>query len=1114
MPSPDTVTLTSAPPVTDATQDLLRLSTDLQSLLIADLAAGAKLDALIARITDKVDGPGAVLQVDACAIYIVDETAGLAGDGTATMRAASGYQKHFINQAICHVLPPDGVPDSPSLKEDRLGLTGWVISTGKAFLAKTPAELKQHPHQRGDYDPVQLPEPGNQVGTFLAVPLRNLRGKIIGAMKAERLEPCEPFSVKDQLVLEALARVAGRCIDYVEERDRSADAAITLWAREVIEEAVATEGELDAFLDIVVRVAASATQADSGAIFLIDESKKTLTQRAGWGSQVLRKVVRSYEVPGPEKVAHCLGTRSCSPADCKRVHLSHDERVGLTAWVAATGRQFRARNMDELKEHCHHKGFYDSSNYEKQQECGAWLGVPLQIGGVITGVLKVENVFVRGTVDDRDFSDVQQRRLDLLAHEIALASERLQTQYAKRYVVIHKAMEPIRDMLSGKLDVQKLVKEVVHDTAKLFHAEACALFLKQGNELVQPHWAAYGWATRGPRVRRYQLVADKDIVDRPVTEDQKVGLTVWIAVKREKFTARSNLDLTLHPHHRGTFDRHNFAKGRKCQSFMGIPLLAGGKGKQKELVGVLKVETKTKGKGADKEFAYFNGQEELAFELIANSAAISIQNARLVESGNLADHVLASPNNDAVVEVVHGFLKDHEEGVNSLDSAAAIVDREDSVKARIVRTYAGLLHPAFQLGVLDQLVSDLHGPSKDLLSALTVALKSSRLGDIQTALQRSGPVISRVTAREFFLRELGERYTTVAQRVSDRLAEYDRDPSRRIELRECLNLLKIPEDQLSDLSLLERTMLTRVFGDWSKLIDEAVRVYLEVDSPYITTKPLPADSPLFYGREEIFEWIEAKLFSKTGRGALVLHGGSHTGKTSVLRQLQSGQLGKRIREGRQFPVYPVFLDLQLLGDSTAALMSRMAEEVDKALGGRGLSCTVPPAEEFTKGPRAAFDRTLESAVHAMGGRGKGLVLIMLDEFECLHERVKNKKYEADIFYYLRALMQEDQGVAFILAGHRELEEMDLKYKVELFNVAHHREVGFLEPKEANDLIRTPVQVLGVTYDDAVVDRILSLTGGHPYLIQQLCDYCVEEMNSQKCGYWIGPEYLEKSVGRS
>jgi len=298
------------------TMNILRLSTDLQSLLIKNLAAQPDLatqpDGLTTLLGNIVAKVSDVLKADACSIYLIDPVPAAAGQRLATMRAASGYQEKSVGIANCLVLPVEEIPHHA-----KLGLTTWVISTGRSFLAKSPEDLIQHTYWSGKYDDLQLPDAELKLDAFLAVPLRSPQGQIIGALKAERLTGNAPFAVNDQIALETLARVAGRCLAYVENaRGGQLDAAITSWTLDVIAEAVAAEGELDAFLDIAVRATAAATQADSCAAFLIDESKKTLIQRAGCGSQVLRKVIRSYQLPDHTQLVDCEDPKICNPLDC------------------------------------------------------------------------------------------------------------------------------------------------------------------------------------------------------------------------------------------------------------------------------------------------------------------------------------------------------------------------------------------------------------------------------------------------------------------------------------------------------------------------------------------------------------------------------------------------------------------------------------------------------------------------------------------------------------------------------------------------------------------------------------------------------------------------------
>ena len=356
-------------------------------------------------------------------------------------------------------------------------------------------------------------------------------------------------------------------------------------------------------------------------------------------------------------------------------------------------------NFADLSSHPHHRGQFDYWNFpgESKTECGAFLGVPLRVGGSIIGVIKVENITLKGQLDNRSFSPEAQRRFDLLSQDVALAITRLNEQ--RPFGVIQAAMPTIFEILRGGLDVSTLVKKLVSETASLLNARACALFLKEGDRLIQPPWAAVGWATRGPEVREYKLVSPDRIADNPTTDDERVGLTVWIAVREKKFTAHSNLELKMHPHHKGTFDRYNFDADEACESFIGEPLIAGGR-----LVGVLKAETKRTTERGVAEVTYFSEQDELVFDLIANSAAIAIENAKLAEAERLAEQIRNRPQR--LLVALHEFVQEHLWAVDTLrQTAGTLRGRDpDSVSAPIVDDYAALLQSDFSI----RAAGDLH----------------------------------------------------------------------------------------------------------------------------------------------------------------------------------------------------------------------------------------------------------------------------------------------------------------------------------------------------------------------------------------------------------------------
>jgi hypothetical protein len=110
--------------------------------------------------------------------------------------------------------------------------------------------------------------------------------------------------------------------------------------------------------------------------------------------------------------------------------------------------------------------------------------VPLLVGGTIIGVLKVENISIKGREDNREFSHEARRRFDLLAQDVALAIARLDEERGLQYQVINDAMPTIFEILRGGLDVKTLVNKVVTATATLLNARVCSF--PEGRQWADP----------------------------------------------------------------------------------------------------------------------------------------------------------------------------------------------------------------------------------------------------------------------------------------------------------------------------------------------------------------------------------------------------------------------------------------------------------------------------------------------------------------------------------------------------------------------------------------------------------------------------------------------------
>ena len=116
--------------------------------------------------------------------------------------------------------------------------------------------------------------------------------------------------------------------------------------------------------------------------------------------------------------------------------------------------------------------------------------------------------------------------------------------------------------------------------------------------------------------------------------------------------------------------------------------------------------------------------------------------------------------------------------------------------------------------------------------------------------------------------------------------------------------------------------------------------------------------------------------------------------------------------------------------------------------------------------------------------GDRRLLLMIDEAARLDEQVQGGKLPADVFAYVRSVMQHANNLNFIFCIGERLKMMRSQYAL-LFNVALYKEISFLDRKSAESLIAQPTE--GVyTYDQSAVDRIIEITSGHAYFLQLLC----------------------------
>ncbi len=280
------------------------------------------------------------------------------------------------------------------------------------------------------------------------------------------------------------------------------------------------------------------------------------------------------------------------------------------------------------------------------------------------------------------------------------------------------------------------------------------------------------------------------------------------------------------------------------------------------------------------------------------------------------------------------------------------------------------------------------------------------------------------------------------------------------------------------------------FGDMVHLLPPT-RDFRPIANPYLPGTPLRRSSAIFFGRQDLFDFIADNAGRQPHRNVLILVGQRRTGKTSILLRLAEHLPANQL---------PVYIDCQSLGvmPGMPALLYDLAWTIADALAARGIDLDVPEPALWQDEPTRFFQRQFLPLVHALLPEDTTLLLVF-DEFEAFQNLVQDGILPPTLFPYLRHLMQHSEALSFVFVGSRRLEEMSADYWSVLFNIALYQKIGYLAEEVAKRLIQEPVAP-NLVYDDLAIDKILRVTAGHPYFLQLVCYTLVKQANSKRRSY--------------
>ena len=243
-------------------------------------------------------------------------------------------------------------------------------------------------------------------------------------------------------------------------------------------------------------------------------------------------------------------------------------------------------------------------------------------------------------------------------------------------------------------------------------------------------------------------------------------------------------------------------------------------------------------------------------------------------------------------------------------------------------------------------------------------------------------------------------------------------------------------------------------------------LFSEMRIPYIVGRWVRGQN--HYGRQRLVDYLLA-----TSDSATWLVGTRRMGKTSLLRQLEY------VTASGETPFVPVFWDLQGCqnsGDMSAELAYSL-EEAQPRFQTHGIDVRLSAGDDAADVLRALVRKA---------DKANKRPLVLIDEAEAL---IRIAGSEQAWLAKLRKVLQEGNLRCIVTSTKllAQLNEMNAGWTTSPFlfgfNLAN---LWQLDLEAAHALIRQDQSPSPVQVEDALVEEILNLTNGHPYLIQFLC----------------------------
>ena len=248
----------------------------------------------------------------------------------------------------------------------------------------------------------------------------------------------------------------------------------------------------------------------------------------------------------------------------------------------------------------------------------------------------------------------------------------------------------------------------------------------------------------------------------------------------------------------------------------------------------------------------------------------------------------------------------------------------------------------------------------------------------------------------------------------------------------------------------------------------------------------------FIGREKEISHIKNTLTGDSDQKVLLLYGMRRIGKTSIVKNIQEDLEVTKL-------YYPIFWDVEDLGEdiSTSIFVQMLIEKIRNALPSQ-VKVKLPFCrKEIKERPLYVMDNFLQSLSRSDCPKR---ILLIIDEVDnllhlasCSVDKDVDCKegFSTEVIAALRKSTMVNKNIHIIFVGLPDLVEQE--YQSRLFGLADDIQVTALSENESIKIINAGKSIMKI--NKYIQDKLLSISGLQPYLLQVLCHKLFNKMQN-------------------